>query len=301
MFNSITTKNLPQTRVITKYSVDEASIEQLALDAASASRDAIRGLRGSRGVIYSYVSASVTSKRTFMPGQKTSTQTLPPDRIDYYDGEEWLYVEPEMYSPCLSNLKLDPTSLNWSEPTVSEKEQVGSIDVFKEVELTFSRGLETKTKRIYLKINVPVLEWSETSIRVKRWSGSCVSASNATCEDFGEFEIGQVPTNQINCGNGYIIIKNKHESGSVSPINQSKIVKGTAGLECEKYSCCAECEDYYNSFETLLQATEARDSEFPGYDIIEKTFQEGEFAQNLSVACQNLTCYSIVAPQVLIY
>lgn len=301
MFNSITTKNLPQTRVITKYSIDEASISQLALDAASTSRDAIRGLRGTRGVIYSYVSASVTPKKTFMPGLKTSKQVLPSDKTDYYDGEEWLYVEPETYSPCLSNLKLDPASLNWSEPVVSQKEATGYIEVLKEVELTFARGLETKTKKIYLNVSAPVLEWSETSIRVKKWSGSCVSASDATCADFEEFEIGQTPVNQINCGNGYMIIKNRHETGSVSPNNQSKIVKGTAGLECEKYACCAQCEDYYNSFETLLQATQVRDSEFPGYDIVEKFFEKGEFAQNLKVTCQNLTCYSIIPPEVLVY
>jgi|LauGreDrversion4_2_1035121.scaffolds.fasta_scaffold01389_7 hypothetical protein len=301
MFNSITTKNLPQTKIVTKYSIDEASLEQLALDAAATCKDAVRGLRGKGGVIYSYIGAAVTPRRVFAPSSRKSVQTIPQNKIDYYDGEEWFYVEPETYSPCLSDLKLDPNSLSWSEPILSEKETVGYIDAFKEVELTFARGSETKTKKVYVEVSAPISEQSETSIRVKKWSGSCVSVTNATCEDFEEFEIGQTPINQINCGNGYIIIKNKHEAGSAAPNNESRIVRSSAGLECEKWLCCASCEDFYNSFEDLLSATQVRDSDFQGYSIAQVNIEQGQIGQNLNAACENLTCYQLVAPAIPIY
>lgn len=295
MLNSITTKNLPQTRVVTRFGIDEASIEALAIQAAAQSKDAFRGLVVPRKGIFTYESSTDLGGGVFFLDKD---KKIPKDETKYFDGEEWIYVVPETSLPDLSSLKVEHDSLSWSNSFSSEKEQIDSIRVGKQVELTFKRGAQTATKKIYVSIEAPVMTWTETSTRVVRFTGRSFSVVNATCEDFGSFNIDEeIPANQIDCTNGFAVVPIKYDMGSRPPNSEEKIVASAEGLNCKKCNCCAICEDFYNTFTTLAQATEVRDSEFQGYEIIQKTYNVGSIGQNLNMACENLMCYSIVLPQ----
>lgn len=295
MFNSTTTKNLPQTRIVTRFGIDETSIDTLAVQAAGESRDAVRGLVVPGKGIFQYESATVTNGRIFPDRNKN----LPKDEINYFDGEEWSYVIPETSLLNFSSLKIDQNSLSWGDSISSDRDEIDYIKVGKQVELTFKKGDLTRTKKIYVDVTVPILMWTETSIRVKRLIGNYFSAASPTCEDFGGFDMGEeIPANQIDCENGFAVVPVTYEMGSSAPNNEEKIVSSINGLHCRKCNCCAICEDFYNSFQTLQQATQVRNSEFDGYRIIQKIYNSGSVGQNLNVACENITCYSIVLPQV---
>jgi len=296
MINSITTKYLPQTKIITKYAIDEDSVESLAIAAAATCDDAIRGLRGIGGAIYTYESAAITSKKTLKPNYKDELSAIPKDKSVQYDGEEWFSVDPGSCTPCLSNLQEEGSSLAWSVPVISEKETVKYVMAFREVALTFKRGNESKTKNIYLPINVPIQSWTETYSRCKTWVSSCDCSSVATCADFNEFNIGTASIAADPCPGVSIIVRSRHEYGERSSDGGLANVRAGNGIECEKYSCCAECSDFLNSFSTMEEALLFKDTNLPLYSIESRTYFKGDVSQELRSACEDISCFYLVEP-----